>query len=145
MRCEHGTPTTKHCEQCQMTREPKCEHGVALNARCELCNELGFQPPRSAADILKEMAVTYEARNAVYGSNYKMVGPLMAIFFPRGAPKELLESPQFHLFELIVVKLSRLAISGLLHKDSAHDTAVYAAMIERIIEEKNDEGSGNGR
>lgn len=91
--------------------------------------------------ILEAAAKTFRERNAVYGSNYEMVGPIMAILFPKGVPVELLRHDAFHLFELIIVKLSRLAISGLTHKDSAHDTAVYAAMIESIIQRNQQNGS----
>ena len=91
------------------------------------------KPDVSAADILQSMAETFRARNAVYGNNYKMVGPIMEILFPQGVAPELLGTHQFHLFELMVVKISRLAISGLTHIDSAHDASVYGAMIEAII------------
>ncbi len=87
-------------------------------------------PEINAADLLVEMAETYRARNAVYGSNYRMVGQMMRVLFPAGAPPELLHSDQFHLFELILVKLSRYAISGLQHIDSIHDAGVYCAMCE---------------
>ena len=86
----------------------------------------------NAADILDGMAATFRERNAVYGDNFKMVGKLMAVLFPNGAPAELLHSDQFHLFELILVKLSRYAISGLEHVDSIHDAGVYCAMCEAI-------------
>lgn len=86
-----------------------------------------------AYQVLEEMAATFKQRNAVYGSNFKMVGPIMALLFPNGVSVELLKSDQFHLFELLIVKLSRLAISGLKHQDSARDAGVYAAMIESII------------
>lgn len=92
--------------------------------------------PVSAADILADMAVTFRERNAVYGDNYKMVGRLMAVLFPQGVSAELLHSHQFHLFELKLVKLSRFAISGLTHTDSIHDDAVYSAMIEMILANK---------
>lgn len=94
---------------------------------------------RTADVILQEMGKTYRERNAVYGSNYRMVGPIMKILFPNGVPAELLGSDQFHLFELKIVKLSRFAISGLKHKDSIHDDSVYSAMIEAIIEEQEQE------
>jgi len=94
---------------------------------------------KSAADILDAMAATFRERNAVYGSNYKMVGPMMAILFPNGVPPALLHSDQFHLFELILVKLSRYAISGLKHQDSIHDAGVYAAMCEAINIEQQEE------
>lgn len=92
-------------------------------------------PPRTAADVLQGMADTFRERNAEYKSNYRMVGPIMEILFPEGVPADLLGSDQFHLFELMIVKLSRLAISDLNHKDSALDAGVYAAMITAIIEE----------
>ena len=97
------------------------------------------QSKPSTDEILHAMAVTFKERNAVYGSNYKMVGPIMKILFPNGVPVELLGSDQFHLFELTIVKLSRLAISNLTHVDSAHDAAVYLAMQESIIREANNE------
>lgn len=90
----------------------------------------------TAADILAEAANTFRERNAVYKDNYRMVGPIMSIFFPEGVPTQLLGNDSFHLFELAIVKLSRLAISNLTHADSAHDGAVYMAMIESIIKEK---------
>lgn len=88
---------------------------------------------KTADKVLFEMAETFKQRNAVYGDNYRMVGPMMAILFPNGASKEILHCDQFHLFELIVVKLSRFAISDLKHVDSVHDMAVYSSMIEAII------------
>jgi hypothetical protein len=99
-------------------------------------NKDAIRPPRkgpSAANILEGMAATYRERNAVYGDNYRMVGPIMAILFPDGVPPEVLHSDQFHLFELKLVKLSRFAISGLKHVDSIHDDGVYSAMIESIL------------
>ncbi len=86
-------------------------------------------------EILAEAAKTFKERNAIYGSNYKMVGPLMAVLFPEGVPPYLPHTDHFHLFELLLVKISRFAISGLKHEDSIHDAAVYCAMIESIITE----------
>ena len=96
-----------------------------------------LMPKQDASNILAEMAKTYRERNQVYGDNYKNVGKVMAILFPDGAPAELLHSDHFHLFELMIVKITRFAISGLSHEDSIHDTAVYAAMIEAILKEKS--------
>jgi hypothetical protein len=92
----------------------------------------------NTADILQDAANTFRERNAVYGSNYQMVGPIMALLFPKGVPVELLGHDAFHLFELVVVKLSRLAISNMTHTDSARDAAVYCAMIESIITSKGE-------
>ncbi len=88
---------------------------------------------KTAADVLQEMANTFRKRNAVYGSNYEMVAPLMSVLFPDGVPSKLVTQHQFHLFELILVKLSRFAISDLKHVDSIHDLAVYGAMIESVL------------
>lgn len=96
------------------------------------CRVLTFLTP-TVPEIMRDMASTFEERNRVYGSNYKMVGPIMKILFPNGVPPEVLHSDQFHLFELKIVKLSRFAISGLTHIDSIHDDAVYSAMIESIL------------
>lgn len=89
---------------------------------------------KTAADILAEMADTYRERNKVYGDNYKRVGAVMKALFPAGVQ---LQSEQdfntWHLFELMVVKLTRFANSGLTHQDSIHDLAVYAAMVESLI------------
>lgn len=90
--------------------------------------------------ILDEMADTFRQRNAVYGDNYRMIGKMMAVLFPKGVPPEVLHSDQFHLFELKLVKLSRFAISGLTHQDSIHDDGVYSAMIESIVIEQQLKG-----
>jgi len=87
----------------------------------------------SADQILAEMADTFRERNKVYGDNYKRVGAVMAAMFPNGI--QLIEEDEFnrwHLFELIIVKLTRFANSGLTHADSIHDAAVYCAMVESL-------------
>jgi regulator of sigma D len=61
----------------------------------------------------------------------------MALFLPQGAPPELLHAPHFHLFELLIVKLSRFAKSNLSHADSIHDAAIYAAMIQTALENQD--------
>ena len=88
----------------------------------------------SAADILAEMAKTYKQRNGQYKDNYVVVGQLMAVLFPTGV---VLRTPsdfeRWHLFELLVVKLTRYTQVGLTHRDSIHDLAVYSAMLEMLI------------
>jgi hypothetical protein len=91
---------------------------------------------KDAAMILDQMADTFRQRNAVYGDNYRMVAKLVKVLFPNGVPSELVVTDQWHLFELKLVKISRFAISNLTHIDSIHDDAVYAAMIESILHEK---------
>lgn len=93
--------------------------------------------PPTAASILDAMAETYRERNKVYGDNFRRVGPVMSELHPDGV---LLRTPQehevFHLWSLIIVKLTRFATSGLTHEDSIHDAGVYAAMIESILKER---------
>jgi hypothetical protein len=91
--------------------------------------------PKTVPELLRAAAKTFEERNAIYGSNYKMIGPMVKILFPDGVPPELLFSDRWHLFELMLVKISRFAISGLTHSDSIHDTTVYAAMVESLLKE----------
>ena len=95
---------------------------------------------KTAADILAEMADTYRERNKVYGDNYKRVGDVMMALFPEGVTINTKEQFNvWHLFELMVVKLTRFANSGLTHEDSIHDLAVYAAMVESLIRKENQE------
>lgn len=99
----------------------------------------GTSKQRTAADVLVEMADTYRERNKVYGDNYKTVGAVMAALFPEGVElKTAADYNRWHLFELLVVKLTRFANSGLTHQDSIHDLAVYAAMVEAIIGENHE-------
>jgi hypothetical protein len=98
-------------------------------------NPIADDPARTDV-ILNKMASTFKERNAVYGSNYKMVAPMVKILFPNGVPPELVVTDQWHLFELILVKLSRYAISNLTHTDSIHDAGVYSAMCESINKEQ---------
>lgn len=108
--------------------------GMSLTTEGPVYHQLVVEPgPPTAGDILEKMAQTFRERNAVYGSNYKMVAPLMAALFPNGVPPHLVVQDHFHLFELILVKLSRFAISDLTHQDSIHDAGVYCAMIEMVL------------
>lgn len=105
-------------------------HVMAIHGVC------AYKPPvkeTNAGDVLGAMAATFLERSGTYKDNYKMVPKLCAILFPDGVPPEILFTPQWHLFELKLVKLSRFAISGLQHLDSIHDDAVYSAMIEACL------------
>lgn len=111
--------------------------GISADELCNVFAKEAISEVPETARILRMMANTFEERNKVYGSNYERVAPIMKILFPDGLTPEILHSDQWHLFELIVVKLTRFAISGLQHKDSIHDTGVYAAMIGSILEKQN--------
>ena len=91
--------------------------------------------------ILEAAAQTFAERNKEYRNNWRMVGPVMKEMFPDGIDLATMqEQERFHLFSLIVVKLTRYAVNfhngG--HKDSIHDIAVYAAMLESIDDETAD-------
>lgn len=94
--------------------------------------------PMDTPAVLEKMAATYRERNRTYGDNYKRVGAIVALLFPNGISADLLHSDHWHLFELIVVKLTRFAISDLTHMDSIHDISVYGAMIESVLREHID-------
>lgn len=82
------------------------------------------------------MADTFEERNAKYKDNYKIVGAVMAALFPNGVTLRTPEDfERWHLQELMIVKLTRFAVSGLVHRDSIHDGTVYGALVESLINE----------
>lgn len=89
---------------------------------------------KTTDQILSEAAETFRTRNAKYKSNYLMVGQLMATLFPDGITlKTAHDHNRFHLFMLMLVKVSRYAIQwDDPHQDSIRDAAVYAAMVEMV-------------
>jgi len=101
-----------------------CEHITTCG---EPVGETVHQKINPVADILENMAATFRERSAVYGDNLLMVEPIMKIMFPAGVPEF---NTQMHLLELLLMKLTRYAVSGLTHTDSIHDIGVYAAMLE---------------
>ena len=95
---------------------------------------------KDAAKILEEMAETFRERNKVYGDNYKTVGEVMVALFPKGVNLKTVDDYNiWHLFELMIVKITRFANSDIKHKDSIHDAAVYAAMVESLIKGEDNE------
>jgi hypothetical protein len=91
----------------------------------------------TAADILEEMANTYRERNKVYGDNFKTVGPLMQQLYPGGMNLDSANDYElFHLWTLLLVKVTRFVNSEHRHIDSCHDISVYAAMIEAILRDR---------
>jgi len=89
---------------------------------------------KTTDQILSEAADTFRTRNANYKSNYLMVGQLMAALFPDGITlKTAHDHNRFHLFMLMMVKVSRYAIQwNNPHQDSIRDACVYAAMVECV-------------
>lgn len=94
---------------------------------------------KTVPGILREGAATFEGRNAVYGDNFLNVGEVMKGFFPDGVHlKSAGDFVKWHIFELMVVKMTRLANGNITHIDSIHDTVVYGAMLEYIMEAKGE-------
>lgn len=91
---------------------------------------------KRADEVMEEMLATYRERGKVYGDNWLTIGHALEVLFPAGIT---LRSPEehnrYHLFLMMLVKMTRLANTGLLHKDSAHDAAVYAAMLAGLLSE----------
>lgn len=106
---------------------------------------MGKTDTRTAADVLRAAGDTYRERNRIYGDNFKTVGPVMALLHgpESAAPAATLtrtgaDFTKWHLWELLIVKITRFANSGLTHVDSIHDAMVYAAMIEQCIAEEQE-------
>lgn len=108
------------------------------NCRCTISEPKPLKVT-TAADILGEAADTFRERNAVYKDNAGKVGEVMEILFPNGVRlKTEADHKFYHLFELLIVKLTRFTNSGLHHEDSIHDLMVYAAMLEAIGVDNHD-------
>lgn len=103
---------------------------------------------KTADDILIEAGETFRQRRAVYGDNWKRAGAVMAAMFPNGIKMvTAADHDSFHILSLIVVKLTRYAVSldrGEFHQDSVHDAAVYCAMLEMIESQKAEGGIRHG-
>ncbi len=89
--------------------------------------------PKTVDEILKGSAETYLERNSVYKDNYMKVGIIMDTLFPDGITLKTKDDfNSWHLFELLIVKITRYAHNfpegG--HQDSIHDAGVYCAMVE---------------
>lgn len=89
---------------------------------------------KTVPEILREAADTYEQRNALYGNNYKRIGEIFVTLFPDGLT---LKTPDewnrmFLLMQLLGKSTRYAAQFAEGHKDSAHDSIVYAAMLEEL-------------
>ena len=86
-----------------------------------------------AGDILLDAAQTFEERQLIYNDNYLRLANAMVAMYPNGV---LLSTQRdwarMYFFLSVMTKLSRYATNwgtgG--HRDSIHDAAVYAAMLE---------------
>lgn len=90
---------------------------------------------KNASALLEEAAKTFADRHAVYGDNYLNVGKALHAFFPDGIDVFCSDDHnRFHIFMLVLVKLSRYANNWRKggHQDSIRDAAIYCAMLESI-------------
>ena len=94
---------------------------------------------KTVPDMLRSAAETYEQRNKLYGDNYKRFGDVMLALLPNGVKLETKDDwNRFGVFFHVVGKVTRYAanIDTGGHQDSAHDLAVYAAMLEELTQEQ---------
>jgi len=90
--------------------------------------------PIKADKVLEQMAQTFREKNTLYGDNYLTVGKVMKDLFPDGITLETeYDHILFHWINWMVGKLSRFVNTGMIDRNSIHDLAVYAAMIEDFI------------
>lgn len=100
----------------------------AINAR---------SPSGDIEHALLEMAATAKSRREQYGDNWRVVGDVLALLYPKGlTAKTPAEWNTLVAVIQVVNKLCRLAASGNTHLDSAHDLGPYAAMAAVLIEQR---------
>lgn len=114
-------------------RQDVCEKLATAGFNMRLVTTCG-EAPREANytpdAILRQMATTYQERDKIYGDNMLMVQPIVEILFPDGVP---VFSTKMHILGLLLMKLTRFAVSDLTHIDSIHDLGAYAAIMESQI------------
>lgn len=117
-------------------QEPLSEHNTEPSS--ESASPVGSPELAEIATIFDAMAGTLRSRAADYGYNAAKVAKVMQIFFPDGVKLDSEEDHEaWHLFELVIVKLTRFVNSGLRHQDSIHDMAIYAGFVERLVAKHN--------
>lgn len=121
---------------------PLCFGDLDDNRYCGKCkvvftfDDAAFKSENNPDDILMEMAKTYRERSKMYKNNYKQIGAVMAALYPDGIMlKTEDECNRFHLFLIMLIKITRLVNMNLNHQDSCHDIGVYAAMLKSLQED----------
>lgn len=93
-------------------------------------------PERGVPEVLRGMADTFSQRHTTYGDSYLTFGEVAAALWPRGlAVSSVAEFNRLGVLTQIIGKLVRYTGAGQ-HKDSAHDMAVYAAILESLTDEE---------
>lgn len=116
--------------------------GVVWPDETAACEDPSGLPPSEFAQkvnrILENATLTYAERNAIYKDNFRQVGGVMTALFPDGRPG--LKTPEgfnrWHIFELLIVKLTRYA-NGYdePHADSLVDMIPYIGILGGLDEE----------
>jgi len=86
-------------------------------------------------EIFEGMKATFAERNKTYGDSYRQTGVVLQALFPKGLTLEPIDEWQrFGAFFMIICKAVRYAeqLKSGGHVDSAHDSAVYSAILEEL-------------
>ena len=90
----------------------------------------------SVPSILDEMKKTFTQRQETYGRSYVRFGHIAAALWPDGlavtSPEDF---ARLGVVVQIISKLARYTNIAKGHKDSAHDLAIYGAILESLTNE----------
>lgn len=95
---------------------------------------------RDVSAILRDAARTFEQRNEVYGDAWVLQARVLEMLFPDGIETD--RPGDWEVIELLIsaiAKLVRFVKSNCTHIDSAHDAAVFWAMIEESLRHHQEE------
>ena len=148
---DHGflPSLNNHCPTCGEANGATFTTKNFLQFCSELCCDVYFPDKpignneSPVSKIMEEAIKTFEQRHKVYGDNYKLAAKALEAFFPNGLPlKTVQDHERFHIFMLIIVKLSRYSINwSEPHQDSIHDAGIYSFMLETIDARHKEESS----
>lgn len=118
------------------------DDSLELRERRSLGYDISAAPPEGFAKrvlgILQGATDVYQDRNAVYKDNFRMVGKVMEALFPDGRPplSKAAEYDRWHIFELLIVKLTRYANNfDVPHEDSLLDMLPYLGILGGLDQE----------
>lgn len=95
--------------------------------------------------ILSQSHDVYKDRSAVYKDNFRSVGRVMVALFPEGRPPliEAADYDRWHIFELLIVKLTRYANNyDQPHEDSLLDQLPYLGILGALDQELRERQKG---
>jgi hypothetical protein len=104
---------------------------------------------KTPAEILRESATLFEEKNVEHGNTFENIGNHFEMLFPLGITlKTANDFNVFYNFMQAFSKLGRLAscmfnITKLKHEaltDSPRDLQCYAAMLQKVLEDRSDYG-----